>query len=159
MFYSPLVSFTFVWLLSYSLSVVLHLVIRLGSSSVLVVLGARILHFTVLLSFSSFLLDALQTLFPVNRGDEVFSPAAKRKADLTRGVKCFRSTYLFSSRCSFFTAMFFACFFLRSSFSFNWASFLFRISCISSSVFVTVKCRAQQNPHKRADRGRWSKTK
>lgn len=77
MFYSALVSFTFVWLLSYSLSVVLHLVIRLGSSSVLVVLGARILHFTVLLSFSSFPLDALQTLFPVNRVDEVFSPAAK----------------------------------------------------------------------------------
>lgn len=56
--------------------------------------------------------------------------------------------YLFFSRFSFFTATFCSCCLRRSSFSLSWTSFLFRSSCISSSVLETRE--QQQRLHQRA---------
>lgn len=60
------VTVTFIWLLSYSLFVVLHLIIRFNSNS-MAILHPGILHLTVLFSFSSFPFNAFQALFPVKR--------------------------------------------------------------------------------------------
>lgn len=137
---SKLATVTFFWLLSYGLSVVLGLIIRLGISF-LTVLSPWILHLTVLFSFGTFLLNAFQALFPLkkNQVETPFVINCIKTCIQNKGQNIWKPNYRFSSFFSVFWAMFCSCFFRRSSFSFIFASFLFRISWISSSVLETTR--------------------